>query len=61
MKRGMPFDDHMNISSDESSSSELDIAELAGKHVEYISIDQPTDIVIKIGNCFIFPLIPKLN
>ena len=42
----MPLDDQMNISSDESVSSEPDIAELAGKLVQDIPIDQPTDIVM---------------
>lgn len=48
MKRAMPFDDQVDISSDESSSSELDIAELANKLVEDVSIDQPkpTDVVM---------------
>ena len=46
MKRAMPLDDQMNISSDESLSSEPDIAELAGKLVQDIPIDQPTDIVM---------------
>lgn len=62
MKRAMPFDDQVDISSDESSSSELDIAELAGKFVEDtdIPIDQPTNIVMTIGDCFFFPSIPKI-
>lgn len=48
----MPFDDQVDISSDESSSSELDIAELANKLVEDVSIDQPkpTDVVMTYGN-----------
>lgn len=52
MKRAMPFEDQVEISSDESSSSELDIAELAGKLVGDVSIDQPepTNVVMTIGN-----------
>lgn len=51
MKRAMPFDDQVDISSDESSS-ELDIAELAGKLEGDVSIDQPepTDVVTTIEN-----------
>ncbi|KAL8158248.1 protein RDM1-like [Apium graveolens] len=52
MKRAMPFDDQVDISSDEESSSELDIAELAHKLAGDVSIDQPepTDVVMTIEN-----------
>ena len=60
MKRAMPLDDQMNISSDESLSSEPDIAELAGKFVEDIPTGQPTDIVMTTGNCFPYPLYQSL-
>lgn len=51
MKRAMPFDEQVDISSDESSSSELDIAELAGKlGGESIDQPEPTDVVMTIGN-----------
>lgn len=53
MKRPMPFDDQVDISSDESSSSDAEIGGLAGKQsIDDITIVQPANEIISEGNYF---------